>query len=75
MENKLIFQDETFQDLATQMERWYGVTITFDRPKLKDLRFTGTFQKETIQQALGALQLTAEFDYIINGNQITIYER
>ena len=74
-DNKLMFQDETFQDLATQMERWYGITITFDKKTLEDLRFTGSFQKETIQQALEALQLTADFKYIINGNQITIYER
>ena len=74
-DNKLIFQDEAFGDLATQMERWYGVTVTFDRPALRDLRFTGSFQKETIQQALEALQLTADFKYSINGNQITIYER
>jgi ferric-dicitrate binding protein FerR (iron transport regulator) len=74
-DNKLVFQDETFQDLATQMERWYGIAVAFDTPKLGELRFTGSFQKETIQQALEALQLTAQFKYIINGNQITIYER
>lgn len=74
-DNKLIFQDEDFKALAEQMERWYGVTIDFDRRELENLRFTGTFQKETIRQALEALQLTASFKYSITGNQITIYER
>lgn len=74
-ENKLMFQDEDFKALAEKMERWYGVTINFDKEGLKNLRFTGTFQKETIQQALEALQLTASFKYFITGNQITIYER
>lgn len=74
-DNKLIFQDEDFKALAEQMERWYGVTIAFDRRELENLRFTGTFQKETIRQALEALQLTASFKYSITGNQITIYER
>ncbi|TDW99941.1 FecR family protein [Dinghuibacter silviterrae] len=73
--NKLVFQDESFRDLATQMERWYGVAIQFDQQKLGDLRFTGSFEKETIQQALAALQLTADFTYTIHENQITIYER
>lgn len=74
-ENKLMFQDEDFKTLAEKMERWYGVTINFDKEGLENLRFTGTFQKETIQQALEALQLTASFKYFITGNQITIYER
>lgn len=74
IDNKLIFQDEVFSDLAKQMERWYGVSIRFDDPRLQDLQFTGTFEKETIQQALDALKLTAQFDYSIEGTQITIHD-
>ena len=75
IDNKLIFQDEEFGELARQMERWYGVYIRFDRPGLEEWRFTGTFQHETIQQALEALKLTASFYYRINGDQIAIYEK
>jgi len=73
--NKLIFQDETFDNLAREMERWYGVTITFAKPGLEQQQFTGSFQQETIRQALDALQLTASFNYTISGNQINIYEK
>ncbi|HZE85778.1 MAG TPA: FecR family protein [Puia sp.] len=78
VDNKLIFQDEEFADLARQMERWYGVSIRFENPEQQKLRFTGSFQKETIQQALEALQLTASlnpFNYKIHENQITIYDK
>ncbi|MBN9383155.1 MAG: FecR family protein [Chitinophagaceae bacterium] len=74
VDNKLIFQDEEFGDLARQMERWYGVTIRFDGPGKEDLRFTGSFEKETIQQALDALKLSGNFNYSINGTQITIHD-
>jgi ferric-dicitrate binding protein FerR (iron transport regulator) len=74
MDNKLIFQDEEFGDLAKQMERWYGVSIRFSDPDMEELRFTGTFEKETIRQALDALKLTARFDYSLEGNQITIHD-
>ena len=76
VDNKLIFQDEEFSDLAKQMERWYGVSIRFDDARLQELRFTGTFEKETIRQALDALKLTAQtirFDYTIEGTMITIH--
>lgn len=75
VDNKLIFQDEEFGDLARQMERWYGVSIRFEEAGLQDLRFTGSFDKETIRQALNALKLTdqqARFDYTIEGEQVTI---
>jgi ferric-dicitrate binding protein FerR (iron transport regulator) len=72
VDNKLIFQDEEFSSLARSMERWYGVTIRFDGSGKENLRFTGTFEKETVVQALEALKLTADFNYTIDGSQITI---
>jgi ferric-dicitrate binding protein FerR (iron transport regulator) len=75
VDNRLIFQDEEFRDLARQMERWYGVSFRFTDPKQEEWSFTGNFQKETIQQALDALKLTQPFNYSIEGNQITIYDR
>jgi transmembrane sensor len=76
VDNKLIFQDEEFGELAKQMERWYGVSIRFDDSRMREMRFTGTFEKETIIQALDALKLTtqtARFDYSIEDNQVTIH--
>jgi transmembrane sensor len=73
--DRLIFQEEGFGELAKQMERWYGVTINFARPELQTLQFTGSFRQETIQQALDALTLTAAFNYTISGTQINIYEK
>ena len=74
IDNKLIFQDEGFVDLARQMERWYGVSIRFESERQEDLRFTGIFEEETVQQALNALKLTANFNYTIEGTQITIHD-
>ena len=71
--NKLIFREEGFGDLARQMERWYGVTIRFTDPAQEDWKFTGTFESETIQQALNALRMTANFNFTIQDNQVTIY--
>ncbi len=72
VENRLIFQDESFEDLARRMERWYAVTISFSNPDMKELYFTGNFRNESISQALEALKLTANFNYTIVGNSITI---
>jgi transmembrane sensor len=75
VDDRLAFQDEEFGILAKDMERWYGVTIRFTNTAQEQWHFTGNFQKETIQQALDALKLTATFTYTIHENQITIYDR
>jgi ferric-dicitrate binding protein FerR (iron transport regulator) len=72
LNNKLVFRSESFEDLAIKMERWYGVGIRFKEEKLKAKRFTGIFEKESIAQALAALQLTTPFTYKINRDSIFI---
>lgn len=71
-ENKLAFTSETFAALATKMERWYNVKINFADNEVKQYRFTGVFEDETLEQALSALQLTGSFRYRIVRNEIFI---
>ncbi|HJV19743.1 MAG TPA: FecR family protein [Sediminibacterium sp.] len=61
VENRLVFRDETFEELATRMERWYDVKIEVEGEQLKQTRMNGSFDKETIDQALEALRLMIPF--------------
>lgn len=72
-QNKFIFRDENFAALASRMERWYGVDIKFRKDALKQYRFSGMFEKETINQALDALRMTENFSYKIKNSTIYIY--
>ena len=73
VDNKLIFQDESFANLAIDMQRKYAVSIHFSNEKIKEYRFTGIFKEETIRDALSALQLTEKFNYKITGNEVYIF--
>ncbi|CAN5530762.1 FecR family protein [soil metagenome] len=72
VQNKLVFDNESFEDVAVKMERWYGVSIRFNDSKVKSIRFTGSFEKETVTEALDALKLLAKFNYSIKNEIITI---
>lgn len=74
-DGKLVFKSERFEDLALRMERWYDVKIEITDHKLKDSRYTGTFEKESIEQALKALSLSLPFVYEIDQNNITIKKK
>jgi len=72
IENKLEFRGETFEEVAFKMERWYGVKIFIEGEKLKQEHLTGSFETETVEQALNALQYTTRFKFVINKKNITI---
>ncbi len=73
--NRLVFDGDSFQELAEKMERWYNVKITFNNKELLRYRFKGAFANETIKEALNALRLTAEFSYQINNNEINLLKK
>lgn len=74
LEDKLVFSNESFESLAKKMERWYDVTIQFGSESIKQKRFTGTFSKETVSQALQEIQIMKPFHFRIENNVILITE-
>ncbi|MBL0336981.1 MAG: FecR family protein [Chitinophagaceae bacterium] len=72
--NRLIFRDEAFSDLALRMERWYDVQMEIGDPALQNKRVTGIFQGETIEQALEALkEMIPAMRYEHAGSKIIIH--
>ncbi|HEY4789416.1 MAG TPA: FecR domain-containing protein [Bacteroidales bacterium] len=71
-DNRLVFRDERFFELSKKLERWYDVEIEIKDNKLANALFSGTFVKETIEQALNALKLATPFKYQMNRNHIII---
>lgn len=70
--NRLIFEGETFREVATKMERWYNIRINFTNRKLADYRLSGSFDKESISEALQALRYIAPFNYKIKNDEVEI---
>lgn len=63
VDNRLIFADETFGEIARKLERWYNVKIRFEADDLRQYRFTGNFNKETLQRVLEVMQLSRNFNF------------
>jgi ferric-dicitrate binding protein FerR (iron transport regulator) len=70
--NRLEFNGDNFEELAGKLERWYNVTILFDDDAVKNLHLHGSFENETIEQALAALKIATPFNYEIHGKEIHI---
>ena len=68
-ENKLIFDDQDFGDIAVLLERWYGVKINFKDNALRNYRFTGIFEKEDLNTVLDFLKESRNFNYTIEKDE------
>ncbi len=74
MEDRLVFQNERFDEIARSLERRFGVKIIFETPSLKRERLNGIFKNETIQKALRILQMTTPFSYELKGDTVYLKE-
>lgn len=74
-DNKLVFDNERFCDIMLKMERWYDVSIEIHSPEISNERFSGKFEKETLQQSLDAISLIAPIRYEIVKKKVEIFKQ
>ena len=72
MENKLVFEKERFGDVKIKLERWYGVAIEVKDQEILDFLITGTFENQTVEQAMDALSIAVSCTYTIDNNKVTV---
>ncbi|MBC8054769.1 MAG: FecR family protein [Sphingobacteriaceae bacterium] len=72
MQNKVIFRNQTFAEISKMLERVYDVEISIRNQEVENLKFTGAFEKESVEDVLKTLSLIEPFSYKINKNQIII---
>lgn len=72
-QNKLIFENELFGDIAILLERWYGAKIVFKDDTIRNYRFSGDYEKEDLNTVLGFFKESRDFNYTIEpGDNLTV---
>lgn len=71
----LFITSETLNELAVKLERKYDVKIHFENQRLKDLKFTGSLENETVDQVIQAIGIAARIDYKIDEREIWLKEQ
>ncbi|MGJ7030242.1 FecR family protein [Niabella hirudinis] len=70
--DSLVFRTEPLQQIASKLEKKYGVVIEIKTAVLKEKRFSGVFVNESLKEGLEALRLAYPFSYKIEGGKVTI---
>ncbi|WP_342329354.1 FecR domain-containing protein [Pedobacter sp. FW305-3-2-15-E-R2A2] len=58
--------------IAQRLQDWYGIEIIITGEEVKNYRYSGVFENETILKTLEALQLSYPFHFEVRGDQIYI---
>ncbi|MCK0136072.1 FecR domain-containing protein [Arenibacter sp. S6351L] len=72
VEGNLHFNNENFSSIVKKIERHFNLSIVNNYEDLEQKRFTGKFDKESIEQILHTFQRTNKFNYIMLESKIII---
>lgn len=67
------FENTSLGEIFNYLKRWYMLEVSYTEPSLKEMRFTGAFQKDRpIGYGLNLIRLTCEVNFKIDGNHILV---
>ncbi len=65
IEGKLVFRDDSMDEIIRRMERWYNIKITIADKELEKYSFHATFQDDSLEDVLKFLAMTSPISYTI----------
>lgn len=71
--NKLVFDNELFEDIIPVLERRFNTKIELQRKIISDRKFSGTFEDDSLKDALESFKFSIGFNYTIYKDKVVIY--
>lgn len=72
--HKLSFSNETLEDVANKLEKWYGIDAELDNDTLRKMPYTGSFDSETLEKVMETIQYSIPMlHYSIQGKKLLIW--
>jgi len=73
--NELRFEDESLGEIAKTLERVYNVEIIYASEKIRNQRYTGTVNNNSLESVLNIITLTSPLSFEIDKHQVKLFER
>jgi ferric-dicitrate binding protein FerR (iron transport regulator) len=75
VDNRILFTNELFEDVVAQIERKYNVQVVFEDKKLRTEQISGLLDKESLQEALGIIEMTTPFKFRVDGQTVYLSKK
>ncbi len=72
VQNKLAFDNETFDKVVSKIERWYNVEVVIRNEQLKEQHYTGYFEGNTLEDVMEALHISGGLNYKIKPGKVIV---
>ncbi|HBL77679.1 MAG: hypothetical protein A2W90_02780 [Bacteroidetes bacterium GWF2_42_66] len=72
---RFVFVNESLAEMEQRLERWFDVEIKFADEQVKQRRFSGTIDRESILEVIAYFGYSPFVGYRIDGNVITMYSK
>lgn len=70
------FRDMRLESILTQLSRWYNCEIIYDDNSLKDICYSGSFERDRpANYLLGLIEMITPVDFEINGGNIIVKKK
>lgn len=73
MREILKFRNTPMTEVIEKLNNWYGYHIVIKNDKIKDYRFTGEFQSESLINILEAIRISSNIRYSIVKKEVSLY--
>lgn len=68
-EGYVLFREDSMQEVAHRLERWFNVEIIIQDKEINDYLITAKFHQETLSQVLELLKLSSRIEYSVVKSQ------
>ena len=72
VDGALLFKNESFENIMKKLERHYNIEIDVAYEDIKNEKFTGYFDIESIENVLNTFKENTPFSFQLNDNKLTI---
>ncbi|MFT3945682.1 MAG: FecR family protein [Agriterribacter sp.] len=73
IKNKLVFDNESFENIIPVLERRFNTKIELQRKIVTDRKFSGTFDDDSLKDVLESFKFSIGFNYTIYEDKVVIY--
>lgn len=69
-DGRLVFRNDSMEELARRISRWYNVEVEFDKNLPDEYTFRGVFEDDSLEEVLRLLGMTSPIDFKIMDRQL-----
>lgn len=71
-DNVLIFENETLEEIAVVLNKWYGVEIILKNESIKKCKLKAQFQNESLINVLNTIKYAGDYEYTFSNGVVQI---